>query len=178
MTEVRRVRAEDWPQIRAMRLVALQDPVAGIAFLETYDQALARPDSFWRDRVSGAATGSGTAQFVAVTGAGEWVGSVTGLREERGNADWAGHPIEHLQVHVVGVWVHPDHRGAGLLGRLVDQVWAWAGEHGVDRLRLLVHADNARAQAAYRKLGFVPSGAVVALDAGQELELVSERAPG
>lgn len=35
--DVRRIRPDDWPALRAMRLEALQDPEAGIAFLETYE---------------------------------------------------------------------------------------------------------------------------------------------
>jgi GNAT superfamily N-acetyltransferase len=170
-TQVRRVSADDWSALRTMRLEALQDPAAPIAYLETYDEALARPDAFWQDRAASAATGPVTAQFVAITEQGDWVGSATGLREERGNHDWAGHPISHLQVHVVGVWVHPGHRGAGVLDRLVGAIRGWAGEHGVERYRLLVHEDNARAQAAYRKLGFAPTGALVPLSAGNEIEM-------
>lgn len=154
-----------------MRLEALRDEAAAIAFLDTYEEAAARPDSFWQERAAGAARGTGAAQFVAVAGDGAWVGSVTGLREEAGARDWAGQPIERLQVHVVGVWVRPDHRGSGVLGRLVGAVGDWAGEHGVDRLRLLVHEDNARAQAAYRKLGFAATGVTVPLAAGHELEM-------
>lgn len=168
---VRRVTADDWRLLRAMRLEALQDEAAPIAYLETHADALGRPDAFWQDRASGAAGGRAAAQFIAVTAAGEGVASATGLREEPNTDDWAGHPIEHLQVHVVGVWVQPPHRGAGLLGRLVDQIAAWAREGGVERLRLLVHEDNARAQAAYRKLGFVATGTTVPLAAGVELEM-------
>lgn len=171
---VRRVAADDWPRLKAMRLEALQDPAAPIAFLETHDQALGRPDSFWQERAAGAAAGQTVAQFVAISAAGEWVGSATGLREEPGADDWSGRPIEHRQVHVVGVWVRPDQRGTGLLGRLVDAIAAWAREYGVDRLRLLVHEDNARAQAAYRKLGFAPTGSIVALTAGNEIEMVRQ----
>jgi len=175
--QVRRVTAADWPRIRAARLVALQDEAAPVAFLDTLEAAAARPDAFWQERAANAAVGSRNAQFVAITADDEWVGNVIGLREEAGTADWAGRPVEHLQVHVVGVWVHPDHRGVGLLGRLVGEVERWATDHGVSRLRLLVHEDNPRAQAAYRKLGFVPSGVVVPLEAGRELEMVLSREP-
>jgi len=157
-----------------MRLEALQDEAAPMAFLETYAEAAARPETFWQERAAGAASGTAVAQFAAITEAGEWVGSATGLREEAGATDWAGQPIEHDQVHVVGVWVHPAHRGAGLLGRLVEQITAWA-ERDVTRLRLLVHEDNALAQAAYRKLGFVPTGVTVPLSAGVEIEMELRR---
>lgn len=173
--DVRRVRAEDGPSLRTMRLEALQDPAAPIAFLETYAVAEARPAAFWAERAAGAADGSRTAQYVAITrapdGSEHWVAAVTGLREDPDSADWAGHPVRHLQAHVVGVWVHHDHRGAGLLGRLVGEVEAWAATYDAERLRLLVHEDNARAQAAYRKIGFTPTGVKVTLGAAHELEM-------
>ena len=169
---VRRVRAEDWRAVRALRLEALHDPAAPLAFLESYDDAVARPDSFWQERVANAAAGRAAAQFVGITDDGRWVASVVGLREEPGTHDWGGRPITRLQVQVVGVYVAPDQRGAGLLGRLVDAVRAWAAEHGVDRLRLHVHEHNDRAQAAYRKLGFTFTGARLEIDAGTELEMV------
>ena len=171
MAPVRRIRTDDWQHVRAMRLEALQDEAAPIAYLETYEDASARPDAFWQERAAGASSGSAVAQFAAITEADEWVASVSALREEPGGDDWAGHPVEHLQVHVVGVWVRPDHRGTGLIGRMVGDVADWAREHGVGRLRLLVHEDNARAQAAYRKLGFAPTGVTVPLEAGVEIEM-------
>ncbi len=54
--------------------------------------------------------------------------------------------------------------------------WAWA--QGAERVRLLVHEDNARALRAYRKAGFTETGVTTTLgpDAGErELELAVER---
>ncbi|SFC41969.1 Ribosomal protein S18 acetylase RimI [Nocardioides terrae] len=168
--EVRRVRAEDWQRVRAMRLEALQDEVASIAFVESHARALVEPDSFWQERTTGASAGDRIAQFVAIDGD-DWVASAVGVREQAGAVDWSGRPVKQDQVHVVGVWVRPDRRGAGLLGRLVDEIAVWAAGQGIERLRLLVHEDNARARAAYGKLGFVATGVVVVLEAGNELEM-------
>lgn len=173
--DVRRVRPDDGRHVRTMRLEGLQDPAAPIAFLETYEVAAAKPDSFWAERAASGAAGPACAQYVAIASAADgeehWVASVTGLREEPGTADWAGRPVRHLQAHVVGVWVHPDHRGTGLLGRLVGEIEAWAAGYDIERLRLLVHEDNSRAQAAYRKIGFTPTGVIVPLEAGNEVEM-------
>ena len=168
--DVRRARAEDWPQLRAMRLDALRDPAAPLAYLETHESALARPDADWQERAARSAAGDAAVQLVAIAGE-QWVATVIGLRERPGVADFAGEVVERDQVHVVGVWVHPDHRGAGLLARLVDEVAAWARERGAERLRLLVHTDNARARAAYAKIGFAPTGRTVRLEAGEEVEM-------
>ena len=176
---VRAIRAEEWPAVKALRLLSLQDPVAHLAFLETYDEAVAKPDSFWQERAAGGAEGAGVRQFVAEGPNGEWVGTVTVLLEEAGTKDWAGFPVERRQGHVVGVYVRPEHRGCGLTEVLFDEALEWAWSLGVERVRLIVHEDNGRAQAFYRRVGFRPSGVTVPLPGSdgveQELEMVIER---
>lgn len=159
--------------------MALQDPVAPLAFLETYEEAVARPDSFWRERTVGGAEGAEGAQtVVAEAPDGRWVGTVTVLLEEPGTTDWAGFPVERKQGHVVGVFVRPEERGSGLTDVLFDAAVEWAWAHGAERVRLIVHEDNARAQRFYRKAGFEPTGVVVPLTAApglSELEFALER---
>lgn len=177
---VRRIRADEWPQVKALRLRMLQDPAAPIAFLDTYDAAVQRPDEFWQERAAGSAAGEVSVNHVALAGE-DWVGSVSGLLEVPGADDFEGLPILARQVHVVGVYVDPAHRGAGLFERMLAQVDAWAREKHVDRLRLYVHADNARARAVYERCGFTLSGHVSEAAAGTELEMsrpISEPAPG
>ncbi|MFF3846034.1 GNAT family N-acetyltransferase [Streptomyces sp. NPDC002328] len=177
---IRSVRADEWAAARELRLLALQDPVAHLAFLETYDEALAKPESFWQERTAGVAAGVESAQQVVVEGPdGEWVGTLTVLVEEAGTKDWAGFPVERRQGHVVGVFVRPDCRGIGLTEVLFDAGLEWAWGRGVERVRLIVHEENGRARAFYRRAGFVPSGVVVPLAGnasdGRELEYVLER---
>jgi GNAT superfamily N-acetyltransferase len=176
---VRAIRAEEWPAVKALRLLALQDPVAHLAFLEAYEEALARPDSFWQGRAAGAAEGAaGARQFVVEGPDGEWVGGLAVLVEEAGTTDWAGLPVERRQGHIVGVYVRPEHRGCGLTEVLFDEAVQWAWGSGVERVRLLVHEENGRAQRFYRRAGFVPSGMTVPFvkDAEQrELEFVLEQ---
>jgi ribosomal protein S18 acetylase RimI-like enzyme len=62
--EVRRVRAGEWRQYRELRLEALKD--SPLAFVEQYEDALARADQFWRDRVDRGAAGQTSSTFVAV----------------------------------------------------------------------------------------------------------------
>ena len=64
---------------KELRLAALQDPVAAIAFLETYEQALTQPDEFWQGRSAGAAEGVSVRQFIGEDAAGRWLGTVTVL---------------------------------------------------------------------------------------------------
>uniref|UniRef100_UPI0036D7F4CD GNAT family N-acetyltransferase n=1 Tax=Peribacillus butanolivorans TaxID=421767 RepID=UPI0036D7F4CD len=175
---VRAVRPEEWAEVRELRLDALRDPVAHLAFLETYEKAAAEPDSFWQDRAARSAEGStAVRQFVAEAPDGTWAGTVTVLIEEAGTEDWAGRPVERRQGHVVGVYVRPEHRGNGLVGALLDAGVEWARQRGAERIRLIVHEDNERAQNAYRKAGFAPSGVVMSFskdEAAKEVEFVLE----
>lgn len=176
---IRSIRAEEWPAAKELRLAALRDPVAPLAFLETYEDAVARPDSFWQERAAGACEGADKAQTIIAEGPdGRWVGTLTVLIEEPGTPDWAGLPVERKQGHVVGVFVRPEERGSGLSDVLFDAGLEWAWARGVERVRLIVHEENGRAQRFYRKAGFVPSGLTVPLVAGSEeteLEFVLER---
>lgn len=169
--DVRRVRPDEWREVRAFRLQMLQDVIAHIAFLDTYDAAAERPDEFWQERAQQAAAGESSVTSVAAEGD-RWVGSVTGLLELPGTDDFEGEPITARQVHVVGVYVDPAHRGAGLFERLLAEVDAWARTREAERLRLYVHADNARAKAVYLRCGFTPSGVTLEGAIGTELEMV------
>ncbi|MER6570631.1 GNAT family N-acetyltransferase [Streptomyces sp. NPDC001093] len=175
---IRAIRPDDWPRVKQLRLEALRDPVAHLAFLETYEEGAAKADSFWQDRAVGSGEGSTAArQFIAEASDGTWAGSVTVLIEEAGTKDWAGLAVERRQGHVVGVYVRPEHRGNGLIKALLDAGVEWARERGSERVRLLVHEDNDRAQSAYRKAGFVPSGVIVPFVRDQvqhEVEFVLE----
>ena len=168
---IRRVRPDDWRSARALRLEALQDEAAGIAFLETYERAASEPDAFYQGRTAGAADGDDAAQFVAVDGS-TWVGSVTVIAQRAGSLDYHGRPIERSRATVVGVYVRGEHRGSGLIDRLLDATARWARDLGFDELTLGVHAENARAQGAYRRAGFAPSGVTFASAIGPELEMV------
>ncbi|MFR9800323.1 GNAT family N-acetyltransferase [Streptomyces sp. MS06] len=175
---IRPVRAEEWAEVKQLRLASLRDPLAHLAFLDTYEKAAARPDSYWQQRAAGAGERSPDArQFVAVAADGAWIGTATVLVEEAGTTDWAGFPVEQRQGHVVGVFVHPHHRGTGLTGALFDAAVTWSWRIGLERVRLIVHQDNARALAFYRKAGFEPSGVTVPLPGSGESELEFVLAP-
>ncbi|MFC8128362.1 GNAT family N-acetyltransferase [Streptomyces sp. NPDC057302] len=170
---VRPIRADEWPEVKELRLLALKDPVAPIAFLETYEKAAAEPDSFWQERAKGGSTGTRVRQFVAEDRDGTWSGTVTVLIEEAGRDDVFGRAVEQRQALVVGVFVRPEHRGSGVIDALFETAveWAWSLED-VARARLFVHEDNARAESFYRRFGFVRSGQTVPMkDDPSKLEL-------
>ncbi|MFF3863874.1 GNAT family N-acetyltransferase [Streptomyces sp. NPDC002209] len=182
---MRAVQGDEWEKVKELRIAALRDPAAPVAFLETLDQAEARPDEFWQDRAEGASHGRSARQFVAEAPDGQWVGSLTVLVEESGTTDFFERVVERTQGHVVGVFVRTEHRGAGVADALFTTAldWAWSLEGPtLERVRLFVHEDNPRAGAFYRRFGFRASGQVVPLagaaagDQGaKELEYVIAR---
>ncbi|MGW6537834.1 GNAT family N-acetyltransferase [Streptomyces sp. NPDC055051] len=159
--EIRSVLADEWEKARELRLAALRDPVAHLAFLETHADAEARPDDFWQERTAAAAaTGEGRVrQFVAEASDGRWLGTVTVLVERPTDEVRFGDPAKVDQTHLVGVFVRPEARGGGVVDALFRAAveWSWTVD-GVRRVRLYVHEENARAAAFYRRFGFVPSG--------------------
>ncbi|GAB2994582.1 GNAT family N-acetyltransferase [Streptomyces pseudoechinosporeus] len=177
---IRSIRADEWAAVKELRLAGLRDPVASLAFLETYEDAVVKPDSFWRERAAGAAEGvRERQQFVAEEGDGRWVGSVVVLVEEAGAEGALGSVSEVRQGHLVGVFVRPEWRGRGVTEQLFACALEWAWEvAGVEWVRLFVHERNARAEGFYRKIGFVPTGKTVPVPgdpAVRELEFVMKR---
>jgi GNAT superfamily N-acetyltransferase len=164
------VLAGDGDRLRMLRLEALDDPAAGIAFLETHAQAAARPARFWEERAVGAALSGSTAQFIAEVGP-SWVGTVTVLIPEPGTPDYFGRLRPEGTALAVAVYVSPRHRSRGVLEDLFSVAGDWAAARGCDQLLLDVHQDNARARAAYARLGFVPTGGTIDGQNGRELEM-------
>lgn len=109
---IRSIRADEWAKVKELRLDALKDPVAHLAFLETYEESLAKPDAFWQERAAGAAEGTTERQqFIAEDADGVWGGSVAVLVEEAGSRDFNDVVVEQRQGHLVAVYVRPEHRG-------------------------------------------------------------------
>ncbi len=165
---VRRVRADEWELVRDLRLRSTADPDAAIAFLESHDEVAARSDDFWRVRTEDAAHSETVAQFVAVV-ADESVGSLSVLVRATGQADHFGKIVDDRRASVVGVWVRPESRGSGAVDALLDAAAEWVAALGLRRVQLDVHRDNHRAQGAYRRAGFVPTGETFTGPIGPEI---------
>jgi len=165
---VRRVRPEEWQLVRDLRLEATADPDASIAFLEDHDEVATRTDAFWRERTETAAGSETVAQLVAeVDGAA--VGSLSVLIRATGQQDHLGRFVDDRRAFVVGVWVRPDARGSGAVDLLLATAAEWAAAQGLNRLHLDVHRDNLRAQGAYRRSGFEPTGETLTGPIGPEI---------
>jgi ribosomal protein S18 acetylase RimI-like enzyme len=146
--DIRRIRADEWPEYRTLRLEALQD--TPLAFVESYAVAVGRDDEYWRDRAERGAGSATTATFVA-SADGALVGKTSCFVETEITAC--------VSAHVVSVYVTPAWRGTGVADALFDAAVGWARDEArADRIRLFVLQSNHRAAAFYRRFGFVATG--------------------
>ncbi len=169
---VRRVTPGDWQRIRELRLEALRDPMAHVAFLETVEQAQARPDEEWRTRTAAHADGGGSAQFVAEA-EDSLIGSVTVIVRPAGAPDYFDRVSDVDLPTVVGVYVSPGGRGAGVIDALLAAAADWATRSGYRELTLDVHESNASAIRAYERAGFEVRSEFAG-ESGRELGMVMQ----
>ncbi|MBN1177652.1 MAG: GNAT family N-acetyltransferase [Anaerolineae bacterium] len=90
---------------------------------------------------------------------------------------WAKYTDSFDHVGVVGTFVLPGQRRAGIGQRLAAHTLAFARAHGYEKLVIYVRARNTRAQAFYRSLGFAPKGILerqVKLDGAYDDEVFME----
>ncbi|GAA3386603.1 GNAT family N-acetyltransferase [Cryptosporangium minutisporangium] len=149
--QVRRIRPDDWLELRRLRLEALKD--SPLAFVEQYDDAIALPDSAWQERARSTATGREGARFVAADPAGQLVATAGVFREPE--------ILDHTSAMLVGVYVTPAYRGPErrTAAAVTDAAVEWARtELRADRIRLFVLAINERAKSFYRRAGFAETG--------------------
>lgn len=171
---VRPVREHEWREVRALRLRALQDDAASIAFVDDFASASSQPDEFWKLRVVRASAEAGpdaaARQFVAIADDGAWIGSVTVIVERAGEQDYEGALIERSGGAIVGAYLDPAFRGRGIIQSLIASALDWIRERRLDHARLYVHTDNLPAQKAYEKAGFRPTGRAT----GPEIEMARD----
>ena len=174
--QVRRAATDEWRQLRDLRLEALKDTPIG--FSEWYETALARPDSYWRDRAARDAQSPSTAKFVAVDAADGALVGTTGVfpasHQAIGTSSRPDGFIDEGEYVLYAVYVSPAHRGAGpgVATLLFDHTIAWARDAvGARSITLSVHERNQRAFAFYRRYGFAETGASMPyeLDASEKL---------
>lgn len=147
MSEVRRIRADEWEGLRDLRLRALRD--SPTAFGSTFEQESQRTDDHWRERARVSADGDARVLFVVAV-----EGALRGMA--RGVPDETGRDLCHLY----GMFVDAEVRGRGHGRALVDAVCAWARSRGSRRVVLNVTETNAEAIRLYEACGFVRTGAV------------------
>ncbi|MEO6532796.1 MAG: GNAT family N-acetyltransferase [Pseudolysinimonas sp.] len=172
---VRPVRANEWSRVRDLRIEALRDPMAKVAFLETVEQATARPAEEWQSRTTAHAEGRGSAQFVAERH-GELIGSLTVIVRAAGEPDYFDRVPDVDLPTVVGVFVSAPDRGLGVIDALLDAASEWARTRGDRELTLDVHESNIPALRSYQRAGFEVRSEFISPD-GRELGLVKRLIP-
>jgi GNAT superfamily N-acetyltransferase len=149
---------DDWAEVRELRVRMVTD--TPIAFLESREQALARTEQQWRDRIREQAE-AGSFRVVAVSPTGRWVGTMACFLTDGS----PGYVIDRRpgprRANLVGVFVDPEWRGdAGVADALLHAVVDWVREQGLVELYLHVGDINARARRYYEKRGFHETGVV------------------
>jgi ribosomal protein S18 acetylase RimI-like enzyme len=147
---VRRVRADEWEGLRALRIRALED--SPDSFGSTAVEALSRDETDWRAWAATGATSPMTAIFVAET-AGRLVGLCGAFV----------HQDDSRIAQIVAMWVDPGQRGRRLGERLLDAASAWSTVRGAQQLMLDVTETNDAARRLYGRAGFRETGATTPL---------------
>jgi len=150
-----RLTEENWEALREIRLRALTtDDVA-------HDSSLEREQGFkeshWRMRLRA------SPWFAAVVR--DQLAGLVGVISE------PGAPVE--ERHLVGLWVSPEHRDAGLGDALLGAAESWAHDDGAALLSLWLMDGNAVAERLYRRAGYAPTG--VRMPMPRDRSLTEER---
>jgi GNAT superfamily N-acetyltransferase len=149
---------------RQLRLRALQE--APESFGETFADVAARPSSYWEDLTRSVTEPERHVMFLAYEGV-DVLGSTYGLRDR-----------DQSEVgRVGGMWVDPAWRRRGVGHALLQEVFGWAREHGLRRLRLWAPAHGVAALSLYRQAGFRETGQHRPLPTNPSLQIVEMEAP-
>jgi ribosomal protein S18 acetylase RimI-like enzyme len=138
VVDVRRVRPDEWRDLRELRLESLQD--SPDAFWRRHDEELETPDEDWRERAESPC-------FVAVEDE-RLVGMVVGMADDE----------DDRLANLYAMYVKPGARGRGIGEALVNAHVAWARDAGFARVRLMVNVDNESAHRLYERCGFRDTG--------------------
>jgi ribosomal protein S18 acetylase RimI-like enzyme len=142
---VRRVRADEGPVPKAVRLAALVESPS--AFGSSYAAEVDQPDDHWASRALLDAAGGRSVTFFATLDQ-SVVGLIGGYRPSP-----AGSSIE-----LVSMWVSPAQRRTGIAARLVQAVVGWARETDAKTVDLWVTRANDAAVWLYEAAGFRATG--------------------
>ena len=139
--EIVRLKPDEWQAYRALRLESLQN--APQAFGSSYDTNLARPETFWRERLVEAQTDEqGWLLFARVEG--QLVGMVGAYRTD-----------DAAVVEVISTYVTPAYRGRGVARALMEGLLATLIDTGqFERATLGVNQQQVAAVRLYERCGF------------------------
>jgi GNAT superfamily N-acetyltransferase len=158
--ELRRIHADEWRELRDLRLRALRD--APDAFGSTYEREIEYPDQDWLEWAVDSGEGGSSITVIALDD-GRWIGMAMG-------APHRDHPEE---AGLFAMWVDPGARGAGVGRALIERVVVWAGSAGFAVLRLRVTVSNDAAVRMYARMGFSDLGDRLPLRDGSDVLTMS-----
>ena len=151
MTPVRVVRVgeDTWRTYRDVRLAMLADSPR--SFGSTLAETSRRSDEDWR--------AFATTAWLWLAYAGPSASARPSIDGAVGSIGMYPDPeLPSGTTYLVGMWVHPEHRGTGVADALVREVVDTAYAEGFDRVLLDVADENGRAVRFYLRLGFTPTG--------------------
>jgi ribosomal protein S18 acetylase RimI-like enzyme len=140
MVLVREITADDWEQMREVRLSALAE--APYAFGSTYARELAFGEPQWRGRIN-----ERSVNYLAQAAPDEEPAGLAGV-----------HVADDGAAELVSMWVRPGCRGLGVGEALVEAAAAWAKARDFGMLFLWVTETNAQARRLYERCGFAVTG--------------------
>ncbi len=142
---IRRIRPEDGPKLRDVRLRALRDDP--MAFESVHDREWDLGPEVWMTWAATASTGDDQALFVADRG-GSFAAMAGAFRERD----------DPRALHFIALWVEPESRRLGIARRLVDEVLDWAESVDADTINLWVVEEAIAARRLYEQAGFATTG--------------------
>lgn len=154
MSEVRRVRPDDWESWREIRLRSLAD--SPDAFGSTHDREVGFGEADWRERLR-----KGPRALVLTDGQPVALGG--------------GFPVPE-GLFVFGMWTDPGHRRLGHAQAVLDVVVGWARERDLPVV-LHVNLGNPGARTTYERFGFVATGELEPLRPGSDQRIELMRLP-
>lgn len=142
MVEIRPIGAEEWRELREIRLRALAD--SPDSFGSTFAREEQFPDSEWIKRAERGSKSADARTFVAVAER-RFCGLVTGFLEEGA-------------ANLVSLWVDPAYRTRGVGFELIRAVEQWASEKHAKAVELWVTHTNEPARRLYDGAGYTETG--------------------
>ncbi|MDO9457843.1 N-acetyltransferase [Nocardioides sp.] len=166
--DIVRVGPDDWVRFRTVRLASLAD--APSAFGSSHDDWRDASEERWRRRLTDVPL-----TLVARDGHDGHDGHDGRVVRDVGVVSGQVHGESWAEL--ISMWVDPSVRGTGVAQALITAVVGWAERQGRSTY-LMVRSDNARARAAYERLGFVDRGVPDGWSADEPPEHRMELRPG
>jgi len=141
MILIRRIQVGESDLYKRIRLVSLKD--APYAFSSTYESAKKRSSESWREQADNSAQGSDRATFIVFSN-NVPVGIAAIYRSQ----------INPESGEIIQVWMSPEYRGKHVSKQLLDKVFIWAKEYGIQNIEAKIIQGNERALRFYKKYGF------------------------